>query len=68
METVAVTRTSILSGETNTWYIRMNTEDMYAYANGALVQRAFPYLSDDEREFIKTGITPEEWETLGEEE
>lgn len=27
-----------------------------------LVQDAFPQLSDDEREFIITGITPEEWD------
>ena len=34
-----------------------------------LIQDAFPQLSDDEREFIKTGITPAEWdEAFGEEE
>lgn len=27
-----------------------------------LIQDAFPELSDDAREFIKTGITPEEWD------
>ncbi len=35
------------------------------YANwqrGALIQDAFPSLNPDEREFIKTGITPEEWD------
>ena len=26
-----------------------------------LIQDAFPELSDDAREFIKTGITPDEW-------
>lgn len=26
------------------------------------IQDVFPYLNADEREFIKTGITPEEWE------
>ena len=28
---------------------------------GALIQNAFPNLKDEEREFIKTGITGEEW-------
>lgn len=28
---------------------------------GNYIQNAFPYLSADEREFILTGITPEEW-------
>lgn len=27
-----------------------------------LIQEAFPELSDDAREFIKSGITPEEWQ------
>ena len=27
-----------------------------------LIQEAFPELSDDAREFIKTGITPTEWQ------
>jgi len=29
---------------------------------GKYIQDAFPTLSTDEREFIKTGITPEEWD------
>lgn len=33
-----------------------------AWAAGALIQDAFPELSDDEREFIMTGITPQEWD------
>lgn len=34
-----------------------------------LIQDAFPQLNDDEREFIKTGITSAEWdEAFGEEE
>ncbi len=31
-------------------------------AGKCLIQDAFPELSDDAREFIKTGITPDEWE------
>lgn len=39
------------------------------YAGEALIQNAFPTLNADEREFIMTGITPEEWNsTLGPEE
>ena len=29
-----------------------------------LIQNAFPHLSADEREFLLTGITPEEWDEL----
>ena len=35
---------------------------MAAFQRGALVQDAFPHLSPDEREFIITGITKEEWD------
>ena len=38
--------------------------DFQSWQSGALIQNAFPELSADAREFIKTGITPEEWEAM----
>lgn len=35
---------------------------MNAFAAGVSVQDAFPHLSPPEREFILSGITPEEWQ------
>lgn len=36
---------------------------------GVLIQDAFPMLTPAQREFVKTGITPEEWaDTFGSEE
>jgi hypothetical protein len=35
---------------------------------GLNIQTAFRYLSDDEREFILTGITSDEWDKLWKEE
>ena len=35
----------------------------YWQASGELVQNVFPHLNADEREFLMTGITPEEWST-----
>jgi hypothetical protein len=32
--------------------------------SGTLIQDAMPHLSADEREFIMTGITEDEWERL----
>jgi hypothetical protein len=44
-------------------------EQIISYENGALLQNAFPNLSSSEREFFKSGITDEEWQsTFGEEE
>jgi hypothetical protein len=34
------------------------------WMNDTLMQDAFPMLSEDEREFIMTGITPEEWNQM----
>lgn len=57
-----ITKKSILSGKTNTRNIDATEEHFAAWYNGALIQDAFPHLSADDREFIITGITPEEWE------
>ena len=38
-------------------------EDFYTGRSG-LIQNAFPHLSADVREFILTGITPAEWDSL----
>jgi hypothetical protein len=56
-----VTRTSPFTGKVHSMEIGVTPEQVEAYNNGELIQRAFPHLSPDEREFIKTGITPDEW-------
>jgi len=64
-----ITRTSIISGTKNTIDLPIVMEDWKRYMDGELIQKCFPYLSNDEREFILTGITVEEWnETFLEEE
>ena len=43
--------------------------DLKKWREGEFIQVAMPYLTADEREFIMTGITPEEWDaTFGEPE
>ena len=59
-----VTRTSALTGNTRTLDLNVTMEQMFAFVNGALLQEAFPQLTADEREFIKTGITAEEWDAV----
>jgi hypothetical protein len=34
------------------------------YECGALIQNAFPGLTDSQREFYKTGIVQEEWDEI----
>lgn len=60
-----VSMISMLTGETNVRELDVTQEDLIAFWEGAkgLVQEAFPQLSDDDREFIMTGISPNEWAT-----
>lgn len=56
-----VTRTSMLSGIKRTLDLPVTDEQCAAFERGALIQHAFPDLPADQREFILTGITAEEW-------
>lgn len=59
-----VTRLSPFSHTRNTIDLDITAEQLARYENGEeLIQNVFPNLSAEHREFIKTGITPEEWDT-----
>jgi len=59
-----VIRTSPFSGNTNSMEIEVTLEQFRSWqVDGVLIQNAMPHLTPDEREFIKTGITPEEWDS-----
>lgn len=65
-----VTRTSSLSGKTYTMDLNVTQEQLDRFEkrreNGEYVQTIFPNLTNEEREFILTGISPKEWdETFG---
>ena len=56
-------RESMLTGRLHILDLPVTIEQLALYASGkVLLQDAFPHLSPAEREFIKTGISPEEWE------
>ena len=57
-----VTRTSMFTGITRTIDLPITEDDLRAWNNGMLIQNACPALTADEREFIMTGVTSEEWE------
>lgn len=63
-----IMRISALTGEVNEMELDITPEQLDNYENfGVLLQDAFPNLTPAQREFIKTGITPEEWyDTFGE--
>lgn len=64
-----ITRTSMLTGKTRTLELNVTSHELAKWEAGALIQDAMPFLNDDEREFVKTGITAEEWRaTFGDED
>lgn len=65
---VLVEKTSTLSGKLTKMLIGIDFNDFVkafqSWDSGELIQNAFPTLSPDEREFIKTGISPQEWDAI----
>ena len=60
-----IVRTSQVSGITRSMDLDVTEEQMALFEEGRVaIQDCFPNLSADDREFIKTGITVEEWDTL----
>lgn len=59
-----VTRRSKMTGKIRTREIPITNEQLASWKSGTLIQIAMPELSPDDREFLMTGITPEEWDEL----
>lgn len=62
----SLTKLSPISGKENTMELPLSESEFsdahYEWnGRGRLIQHAFPTLSAAQREFIMTGITPEEW-------
>ena len=60
-----ITRKSAFTGKVHTLDINITQAqlDQY-YKGGALLQRAFPNLTNGDREFIKSGVTQAEWDVV----
>lgn len=59
-----ITRRSIVSGAINTLEIDCTLQQISLWKRGMLIQDAMPHLTPPQREFILSGITPEEWAEL----
>lgn len=57
-----VTRTSIFTGIKRTRDLPVTEVQMKTWEEGTPVQVAFPQLSSEDREFILSGATNEEWD------
>ena len=57
-----IIRTSRLTGNTSVMDLPITREQLAAWIDGELIQNAMPHLDADQREFVMTGITPDEWQ------
>jgi hypothetical protein len=72
-DSVLVTRVSTLTGVANSMLLPLTREQfedaLGSWVTGVLIQEAFAALDRDQREFVMTGSTPEEWnKAFGKEE
>jgi hypothetical protein len=60
-----VTKTSRISGKISSMDLDITSDQLDRIeAKIELIQNIVPHLSSDEREFLITGITPQEWNEL----
>jgi hypothetical protein len=59
-----ITRKSIITGIVREKEIDVTEEQIGAWESGTLSQVAFSNISDEDREFLMTGIAEEEWNDL----
>lgn len=57
-----LTKVSMLTNEQHTMDIPVTQEQLDAWNGGMLIQEAMPNLTADQREFLLTGSTAEEWD------
>ena len=58
-------RASDFTGEVNSMILNVTEKQIDDYFEGkGYIQSIFPDLSAGEREFIKTGCTPDEWKNI----
>jgi hypothetical protein len=56
-----ITRTCPFTGKENTREVNCTLGQYRDWQSGVCIQDAMPQVSADDREFIKTGITPDVW-------
>jgi hypothetical protein len=57
-----ITMRSMMSGKDNTMDIDVTPEQIELWRSGVLIQVAMPNVPAPQREFLMTGVTPEEWD------
>ncbi len=56
-----IKRHSLMTGVEHELELPVTQEQLHRWIKGAKIQDVMPHLTADQREFIMTGITAEEW-------
>ena len=56
-----VNKRSMISGKWHVMELPVTKDQIRRWMNGEFIQNAMPNLNDEQREFLMTGITPDEW-------
>ena len=64
MTTMKIKRTSPITGITRNRDIDVTNEQLVRWEAGALIQDVLSHLSVEDREYLITGITNDEWQRL----
>ena len=59
-----IVRTSPVTKSIREIEINVTYEQLERWRNGELIQNVMPELTPDEREFIMSGITPNDWDNI----
>ena len=59
-----VSKRSMVTGIVHSMDLPVTEEQIKRWEAGELISKVFPHLSDDEREFMQTGIVGDEWKAL----
>lgn len=60
-----IRRKSVITGLERVREIPVNPEDFVLWKSGIVaIDEAMPYLNDEDRQFILSGITKEEWDEV----
>lgn len=59
-----IERISPFTGEVRKKDLPITQEQLDSWRAGTVIQKAFPNLSDSEREFILTGLSDDEWDDM----
>ncbi len=62
---MVIERKSIITGQLNKMELKVTPQQMKRFYGGSeLTQNIFPHLSTEEREFLISGMVPNEWNNI----